>query len=450
MRTEGRTATVVTIALAATLLLWPALWNGYPLVFSDTGTYLSQAIEHYLGWDRPIFYSLFLLPLHLTLTTWPAIAVQALLVAHVVHLTRRTLLPDASVWWLLPLVGAISVTTSLPWFASQLMPDVFTGVLVLVLALLMFATERLSPRERIWLMALAAFMIAAHQSHVLLASLLLAVLLPLRGLAGATALRSVAPLALAMVALISVNLFAFGRPSLSPYGNVFLLTRVIYDGPGADVLRRDCPASGWRLCTFIDRLPATADDFLWRADGPVAQAGGAKLVSREADSIILAALQAEPGRELRALARNVAQQLALFATGDGLQPWPGTVTPWIEREFPGFEAAAYAAARQNSGRLDVPVWLQALHVTAALAGVAGCVALLLTAPRITNKSDHGQHPVVGFAAAILLALLANAAITGCLSGPHDRYQSRVMWLPPLVAVLGIASLRTVTNPVPSR
>ena len=67
----------VAIALAATLLLWPALWNGYPLVFSDTGTYLAQAIEHYAGWDRPIFYSLFLLPLHMTLTTWPAIAVQA-------------------------------------------------------------------------------------------------------------------------------------------------------------------------------------------------------------------------------------------------------------------------------------------------------------------------------------------------------------------------------------
>ena len=91
--TEERSGTFVAIALAATLLLWPALWNGYPLVFSDTGTYLSQAIEHYLGWDRPIFYSLFLLPLHMTLTTWPAIAVQALLMAHVLHLVRRTLLP---------------------------------------------------------------------------------------------------------------------------------------------------------------------------------------------------------------------------------------------------------------------------------------------------------------------------------------------------------------------
>jgi hypothetical protein len=30
--------------------------------------------------------------------------------------------------------------------------------------------------------------------------------------------------------------------------------------------------------------------------------------------------------------------------------------------------------------------------------------------------------------AILLALLGNAAITGGLSAPHDRYQARLIWL----------------------
>ena len=55
--------------------------------------------------------------------------------------------------------------------------------------------------------------------------------------------------------------------------------------------------------------------------------------------------------------------------------------------------------------------------------------------------DSRRHRSGGFAAAALLALLANAAITGGLSGPHDRYQSRIMWLPPLIAcgVLQLAS-----------
>ena len=93
------------VALAALLMLWPALLNGYPLVFADTGTYLSQAIDRSLGWDRPVFYSFFLLPLHMQLTTWPVIVAQALLTAWLLHLLRRCVLPSTSAWWLVPVVA---------------------------------------------------------------------------------------------------------------------------------------------------------------------------------------------------------------------------------------------------------------------------------------------------------------------------------------------------------
>jgi hypothetical protein len=113
MSTEGPITTALVLVFAAILLLWPAFWNGYPLIFADTGTYLSQAIEHYAGWDRPIFYSLFLFPLHMTVTTWPAIGGQALLVAYLLDLLRRTLLPGTSVWWLLPFAGALAFASPL-------------------------------------------------------------------------------------------------------------------------------------------------------------------------------------------------------------------------------------------------------------------------------------------------------------------------------------------------
>src|SRR6185503_11339182 len=118
MATERRPKTLAPILLAAALLLWPAWWNGYPLVFADTGTYLSQAIERYLGWDRPIFYSLFMLPLHMTVTTWPVIVAQALLVANTLHLVQRTLCPTISAWWLLPGVAFLTIATALPWYAA--------------------------------------------------------------------------------------------------------------------------------------------------------------------------------------------------------------------------------------------------------------------------------------------------------------------------------------------
>ena len=437
------------VVTSAVLLLWPALWNGYPLVFADTGTYLSQAIEHYLGWDRPVFYSLFLFPLHMTVTTWPAIVAQALLVTHTLHLVRRALLPEVSAWWLLPGVVFLSVATALPWFASQLMPDIFTPLLVLAVALLVLVPERLSRRECAWLVVLTAFVIVAHLSHVPLALGLLLVLLPLRRRLGAATPRgprgvqmTIAPLFLAMTAMVAVNVVGVGRVSLSPFGNVFILARVIYDGPGMDVLRRYCPRTDWHLCAFVDQFPPTSDDFLWREDGPLTEAGGAKVVAVEAGSIIAAAVRTEPGIELRVFLRNALQQLTQFASGDGLQPWPSTVTPRIEHDFPPFETAAYAASCQTQGTLSIPAWMRALHSVVAVLGVIACCAALPIALR-------RRHVVAGFAIAVLLALLGNAAITGGLSGPHDRYQSRIMWLAPLTALLATASLvRTVARPDP--
>ena len=81
------------LVLSFPFLLWPAVWNGYPIVFADTGTYLAQAIHRLAGWDRPVFYSVFMLPLHATVTLWPVVVVQAVLVAWILWLVCRALLP---------------------------------------------------------------------------------------------------------------------------------------------------------------------------------------------------------------------------------------------------------------------------------------------------------------------------------------------------------------------
>lgn len=519
MNGENLPAAWPAILLSAVLLLWPAALNGYPIVFADTGTYLSQAIEHYLGWDRPPFYSAFLLPLHMRLTLWPVIVVQAVLVCHTLDLVRRVLLPSSGAWLLVMLVSALSGLTWLPWLTCEIMPDLFTPLLVMALALLVLAPERLSGMERVWLVLFSAFMIAAQQSSVPFALAITAFLLLLRPparLIGCAWL--VAPTLLAMTALVGVNVAGHGRASLSPFGNVFLLARVIYDGPGMDVLRRDCPQAGWRLCPELDRFPATSDEFLWLPDSPVMRAGGHKAVSADADAIIQRALTAEPGRALKAFLANWWEQLGRFESGDGFEPWPDTVSPWITREFPPFERAAYQAAGQTQGVLSMPTWLATVHRIVALIGVALCLVPALqpnpawfrpgpwrgwlrpvyqrgclrlgsridwlrpgyrgdkppagrcssgvdpkpthftadlfaaTAPplfadSLSRASPTQKRPLSvpnprdtlasGFAAVVLFSLIVGAAVTGGLSTPHDRYQSRLMWLPPCIGGLAL-------------
>lgn len=413
-------------------LLWPALWNGYPIVFADTGTYLSQAMHRYLGWDRPVFYSLFLWPLHLGVTTWPAVVAQSGLTVLVLDLTRRAFrLREA---WLLAITLILSAFTALPWIVSALMPDLFTPLLVLILGVLLFAPGMFPPRARWAMIGLAAFMIATQQSSVLLSCALLAIAMPMlyfvRRRFGWSPL--LAPM-LAIGALVAMNTAGHKRVSISPYGDVFVLARIIYEGPGMTVLRRDCPDSGWLLCPYLDRFPPTSDEFLWDKTSPILYAGGHKAISVDARAIIAAAVRAEPAALLRASWDNTIEQALRFATGDGLDPWEQEVGTWIARDFPGSEHERFRAARQQQGRLMVPPVLQIIHQALALAGIAAAVILLPLAWR-------RRHLAAWFLAFALLTLPVSAAITGALSTPHDRYQSRIVWLPLCIALFSAPSL----------
>jgi hypothetical protein len=425
-------ATWLMPPLCVVLLIWPALWNGYPIVFADTGTYLSQAMHRYLGWDRPVFYSLFIWPLHLGLTTWPVVVVQSCLTVLVLDLMRRVF--DLTARWLLALTVFLAAMTWLPWTVSELMPDLFTPLLVLLSCLLVFSGPRFRLPARLAITALTAFMIATQQSSIPLVLALLFIIIPLRWFAG----RAPSPLALlapglAIVALVSVNAAGFGRVSLSPYGNVFVLARVIYDGPGMTELRRDCAARRWRLCPYLDRFPATADEFLWDKASPIMLAGGHKAVSADADAIIGAAVTAEPARLIAATWDNTIEQLTRFDSGDGLNEWNDLAGSWIDNDFPARESIAFHAALQQRSALEVPPPLMAAHRVTALAGITAALLMLPFAWR-------RRHVAAWYLAVSLMALPLSAAVTGGLSTPHDRYQSRIVWLPACVAFLSVPAL----------
>ena len=78
---------------------------------------------------------------------------------------------------------------------------------------------------------------------------------------------------------------------------------------------------------------------------------------------------------------------------------------------------------------------------AALLGGPGLLMLLRHAAR------RGRWSEVTLPATVLLALMGNAIICGTFSNPHDRYQSRVIWLPALVLLLAVARDRRALQPV---
>lgn len=421
---------VAAVAAAALLLVWPGFWNGYPLVFADTGTYIGQALLVYLGWDRPPFYSALLFATHWRLTLWGPMLVQGLIVAHVLEMTLRAL-GRPNPWLLVAVALALSVFTGLPWITAQLIPDVFTGVAVLALWLLGFKAASLSAPERLWLMLLATGSIAVHQSHIPLAlglaacgaALLLLWRGPRSALAGAA--RMAAPVALAGLALVAVNFAGHGRASLSPFGSAFLATRLIYDGPGMAMLRRACPEVDWRICPALDRLGPHHNAFLWEPASPLwTELGGPKAWAAEASAIVAATLKEAPGTVALGVLGNTLLQFRMIDTGDGLEPWPGVPgpEPLIGRFFP-HELGRFLASRQQHGLLLLDAQAMApLHRAAALCGLVALLALPIALRRRLGL------PGVALVVLVLAAGIGNAAITGGLSGPAVRYQARLAWL----------------------
>ncbi len=448
----ARFAAVVTAAL---MLVWPGFWNGYPLVFSDSGTYLGQALQIYLGWDRPPFYSAFLFATHWRLTLWGPVLAQGLIVAHLLAVTLRAL-GRPSPWLLVSVAFALSALTGLPWLAAQLIPDLFTGVVVLALWLLGFKAASLSAGERLWLLLLAAGAVASHQSHLPLALGLAlcgaALLLVWRGLRPALegAARMAAPAVMAGFALVAVNLAGHGRASPSPFGSVFLAARLIYDGPGMDMLRRTCPDAGWRICPALGRLGSNHNIFLWEPDSPLwTELGGPKRWAAEASAIVAATMREAPGAVALGVAGNSLEQLRLLDTGDGLDPWPGVPgpEPLIARFFP-HELGRFLAGRQQRGLLVQDVQAIApLHRVAALSGLLALLAVLVLLRRRLGLAETSLVVLV------LAATIGNAAITGGLSGPTARYQARIAWLfvfAPVAVALAAPAARSVRQPVERR
>lgn len=433
-------ASALAIGCGALLLLWPALLNGYPLVFSDTGPLLEMGLEPTMGWDKPWIYGPFLALFAGAITLWLPLAAQAVLVSWALWLTQAVL--GAPRVWLHPaLCAVLAVGSAAPWFTSLLMPDVFTPVAVLCLFILAFGEERLSRMELVGAGVLGSVAIAAHLAHLILAAACVAVLALVRrpGWSFWRLWRPATPLAAALSMLLLTNAVGNGVVGISPYGSVFALARLVGDGPGRAYLDRACPDPKLRLCAWQGRLSADSDEFLWHPQGPLwADGFGPTRFAPEAARLVPAIIAAYPLDTLRAAAANTLRQLVRVQVGDALvaDHLDIAVLPRMRPYLPVAEIARYQAALQPRGLMrDTAAPFLIVHAVLLALGSAGSVAVLLRCWRT-------RRPLAGLAAVALAALLANAFATGALSGPHDRYQARLAWLVLLAPLAYAARLDT--------
>lgn len=420
------------------MLLAPALWNGYPLLQWDTGGYLARWYEGYLVPSRSTTFGLYL---HFGEASnfWINLGINALATLWILHLTLRVL--GISQPWRLAAVSLVLVlTTSLPWLVSTLLTDIFAGLSVLALFILVAHAARTSVFEKCLLFGLTAFAAATHSAT-------LAVLLGLCcmgwiarpflheqiSVAGLTqgTLGIVAGAAL----LLSTNFALSGKLAWTPGGFGVAFGRMLQDGIVAQYLRDKCPTQSFKLCPYREQLPATADQFLW-GNSMFNTLGRFQGLNDEMGHIVLHSLAEYPGWQARAALTATVQQLGLVASGEGIGVWLGHTYGIMERFLPA-QLKPMRAAQQQRWHFDFTT-INHLHVPVALASML-LIAILFGHGMLRRPADD----LTLLAGTVTSAVLGNAFVCAVISGPHDRYGARMAWLATMVVL--IAAIRHFTD-----
>jgi hypothetical protein len=454
--------------------LWPAIYNGGPLLDSDFPAYIryadvavSKITKHPSEWSqshatnqfastastqsesdgearvpflgRSIYYGMLLRFGDAYGMMWASIALQAaallLAIALTICHTRGFNLYAFSA-----IVVVLAFTTPMAFFASRLMPDVFAGIAILAAANLIIYGGRMSRACLLAWVGLLSAGLLFHSTHVLVALSLFALYLTGRLLRRGPAswIGLAAVFFSIVVAFAGDAAFAIATTrsfGVTPIRPPFLMARAIADGPGEVYLKESCPGSGFVMCRFIDRPPAaTADIFLWSPDSA---AGGvftpADTVTRRALSaeqfrFVLAVLRYDPLGEIAAMARNTLDQIRKVSM------FEFHLSSEDKSEFRQELPSRYlkAVEETRSWRGTMPVGLMSAVVLIVLLSATAYVLRVLLLRDNPPAEDNGLDRL---AIIVIIGIVVNAFVCGALSEPYDRYQSRVVWLIPFVAAL---------------
>jgi hypothetical protein len=426
------------VAVLIPLLLAPVFWNGFPIIYYDTGAYLLEGLGlHFLPERSPV-YSLFLRFGGAGFSLWFIVVIQAAIVAFMIVETARASAPRLPVAVLILIGMFLALSTGLPWYVGQIEPDCFTGTVVLAVYLLAFQANRLGRWRTATIVAVGAFSVAVHPSHLLLAGFLWCAIVAARLVCRPARSRtkfsrpSLFGPALACIfgALLVVgsNYGLTREVFLSRAGAPFIFARMLQDGIVMKLLEDTCPKSGYTLCAYRNSLPATADGWLWTPHSPFFQLGHFAGTAKESGRIVRDAIVRYPFLQLRAAVADSVVQFARFGTGDQIEPQEWVLSPTF-RQFVPSQLKAYLSARQQRGEIQFRM-LNVWHVLVASLSLVGLAVLLGWFLR------SGQFDAAALCACVLAALIGNAMICGVLSGPHDRYQSRLVWLAPFALLVG--------------
>ncbi|MEL6979025.1 MAG: hypothetical protein AAGM38_10140 [Pseudomonadota bacterium] len=376
---------------------------------------------------------------------WGAIGVQTAALALAITLTLYNFLGSRlPMLAFIAIVAALAALTPVSIFAGYLMPDIYTGVLILTVANIAAFWPSMSLAQRLFWAAIGALAVLSHHSHILIAGVGFLALIGVAALLKSRARAASAVIVGAMAVIGAAGEIAFAtmtermleRPVIRMPA---LMARSIADGPGYDLLKDKCPKDDYVICDRLAQLPVHVDHFIWSKEPGL---GVYQFLSDEDKvriaqnqfSFFLEATLRQPATQIGASLGNATEQL--FTVGVKEQATPERFKTVYDGFFQDGDLAMVQGSRSYQNQAPVET-LSALYLFVYLAAL-GLALIALIAPQIRTRLSPAQWL---FVLVLLGGVALNAGVTGAMSTPHDRYQARIAWLPPLaVMLIGAAAL----------
>jgi len=438
---------LLSIGIGTVILSIVGLFNGYPLVYSDTGTYIYSGFNYFIPNDRPVSYGLFIKFFSLSYSAWFVILIQNLITAFVLFELINLIIGKKYNFQRIyyGILLFLVLFTGIGWYSNQLMPDFFAPLTFLIIFILL-KSRNIFSMANIVLIAVLIFSLITHFSHLLIGSTIIAGIALFKLFSGKY-LREVSLKKIFAVSVIVfsgwlvlplVNYVVEKQFILSKGSHVFLMSHLNDTGILKKFLDENCndeEFSDCKICNYKDELPVDLASFIWGPQSIVSKTGGWEESKDEYNKIIYATLK-KPKYLFLNFYKSISYgfiQLTRNGVGQGLSAYNEGSAPYgqIHWRFNG-ELNNYLNSKQNK-------W-DGVNLNFELLNLIQ-LAIIITSLFILIFLFTSQiFPQLNFTTTFFLfytlfAVAVNSFVTAGLNSPCERFQARVIWLLPLALIL---------------
>ena len=454
--------------LGASLLLWFAVWNGFPVVYEDSVAYLQRPARALAGlgldsgwaaqpdgpvrptvavprpdkaWmaGRSVYFGVPNAIIASLFGSFVVVALQAYLTAAVLALAWfRT---GGRALGYVVAVALVAATTGAAVVVAALLPDYLTPLAIVAVALSAAYWDRLGTVDRAFLGGVAAFGAMSHDSIlVLLAALFVGgVATMFYGRRPGSRWRWLVIPGAAIVAgglgtalFTALAIHVTGEP---PKRLPHLSARVATSPVGRAVLTERCGSVDLEICRHQSQAGrGNWIDFLFSRDREtgvyaIADAATKKRLSGEQGRVLATVATRDPLGLARLVSEDIGAQLVTFSLTD-LDPSGKKIFYATRLGGDLREQVEKTRSYRDEGR-----WMGLLSLLTWVS-VASAMVILIVLIRTRSLVEEPVRQLVVWTVA---GVFANAVICAALAGVYDRFQARVVWLLPFAAAILFAA-----------